>query len=126
MTQPLFVLYVADQARSREFYRKVLALEPALDVPGMTEFDLGGCTLGLMPEKGIAKILGHAVPDPASGGGIPRCELYLTVAAPQAYCDRALAAGAKLVSPLSQRGWGDHVVYLADPDGHIVAFARKG
>jgi catechol 2,3-dioxygenase-like lactoylglutathione lyase family enzyme len=121
---PIFVLYVADQARSREFYKTILAIEPVLDVPGMTEFDLGGCRLGLMPEQGIARILGPAVPDPAKGNGIPRCELYLTVDAPQAYCDRAISCGARLVSPLAQRGWGDQVVYLADPDGHIVAFAR--
>ena len=120
----IFILYVADQARSREFYKKILALAPSLDVPGMTEFDLGGCRLGLMPEKGIATILGGSVPDPARGNGVPRCELYLAVDAPQSYCDRALACGAKLVSPLARRGWGDDAVYLADPDGHIVAFAR--
>lgn len=43
--QAEFILYVADQARSRDFYRTVLATEPTLDVPGMTEFDLGGCKL---------------------------------------------------------------------------------
>ncbi len=122
---PIFVLYVADQARSREFYKKALALEPALDVPGMTEFDLGGCTLGLMPEQGIAKILGSSVPDPATGNGIPRCEVYLFVDDPRACADRATAAGAKPVSPLAKRDWDDEAVYLADPDGHIVAFARK-
>jgi catechol 2,3-dioxygenase-like lactoylglutathione lyase family enzyme len=122
----LFILYVADQARSKEFYQTVLSITPSLDVPGMTEFDLGGsCKLGLMPEKGIAKILGPSLPDPAAGRGIPRCELYLTVDDPQKYCDRALACGARLVSPLAPRNWGDQAVYLSDPDGHIIAFARK-
>jgi uncharacterized glyoxalase superfamily protein PhnB len=122
----IFVLYVADQARSKEFYKKTLALEPSLDVPGMTEFELNDdCRLGLMQEKGIATILGNAVPDPASGSGIPRCELYLRVDDPQAYCDRALHAGAKQVSALQLRNWGDEAAYVADPDGHIIAFARK-
>ena len=122
----LFILYVSDQARSKDFYHKVLSITPSLDVPGMTEFDLGdNCKLGLMPEKGIAKILGPSVPDPASGNGIPRCELYLSVDDPQKYCDRALACGAKLVSPLALRGWGDQAVYLSDPDGHIISFAWK-
>ncbi len=121
----IFILYVANQARSKEFYTKVLALEPSLDVPGMTEFVLSdGCKLGLMPEQGIAKILGDAVPDPASGSGIPRCELYLLVDDPQACYDRALHAGAKPVSSLLPRGWGDEAAYAADPDGHIIAFAR--
>ncbi|MDP2808200.1 MAG: VOC family protein [bacterium] len=123
---PLFILYVADQARSKDFYQTVLAITPSLDVPSMTEFDLSdNCKLGLMPEKGIAKILGSTVPDPASGNGIPRCELYLTVDDPQKYCDRALACGARLVSSLSLRNWGDHAVYLSDFDGHIIAFAKK-
>ena len=122
----IFILYVANQARSKEFYQKALALEPSLDVPGMTEFELGdGCKLGLMPEKGIATILGDAVPDPASGSGIPRCELYLNVDDPQQYYDRAVSNGAKPVSALQLRDWGDEAAYVADPDGHIIAFARR-
>lgn len=122
----IVILYVADQERSKEFYNKALAIQPALDVPGMTEFELSdGCKLGLMPEKGIATILSDAVPDPAGGSGIPRCELYLRVDDPQSYCDRALAAGAKPVSALALRGWGDEAAYVADPDGHIVAFASQ-
>jgi len=35
-----FILYVKDQARSREFYAIVLGMAPRLDVPGMTEFGL--------------------------------------------------------------------------------------
>ena len=51
-----FILYVADQNRSRNFYAQVLQKEPSLNVPGMTEFDLNEtCKLGLMPENGIAK-----------------------------------------------------------------------
>ena len=58
-----FILYVADQARARDFYRRVLAAEPVLDVPGMTEFDLGGATLGLMPAADIEALLsGQADP----------------------------------------------------------------
>ena len=52
-----FILYVADQARARDFYRRVLAAEPVLDVPGMTEFDLGEATLGLMPAADMEALL---------------------------------------------------------------------
>ena len=38
-----------DLVRARDFYAPVLGAEPALDVPGMTEFDLGCVALGLMP-----------------------------------------------------------------------------
>jgi hypothetical protein len=41
-----FIFYVRDQRNSTAFYSKVLDLEPTLNVPGMTEFNLnGGCLL---------------------------------------------------------------------------------
>ena len=127
MTQTLyeFILYCSDQKRSRDFYTTILMRSPTLDVPGMTEFQLtDDVKLGLMPEAGIAKILQDKTPLPASGTGVPRCELYLYVDDVQRSYDRALAAGAREVSAPSLRDWGDTVGYVADPDGHIVAFAK--
>lgn len=119
-----FILYVADQARSAAFYRAVLGSPPRLDVPGMTEFLLpGGAVLGLMPQAGIRKLLGSALPDPAAAAGIPRAELYLLVAQPDACHQRALAAGATELSPLLPRDWGHAAAYALDPDGHVLAFA---
>ncbi len=118
------ILYVGDQARSASFYAAALGLAPTLDVPGMTEFTLGeGCVLGLMPERGIRRLLGDALPDPAGAAGIPRCELYLRVDDPGACHQRALQAGARELSGLELRSWGDHAAYSLDPDGHVLAFA---
>jgi predicted enzyme related to lactoylglutathione lyase len=119
-----FILYVADQTRSASFYRSVFAYEPRLDVPGMTEFDLpGGAVLGLMPEAGIRRLLGVSLPDPAAAHGIPRAELYLLVPEPSDLHRRALASGAKELSPLLPRGWGHSAAYSLDLDGHVLAFA---
>ncbi|MCX5793349.1 MAG: glyoxalase [Elusimicrobia bacterium] len=118
------ILYVRDQARSRDFYALALALAPQLDVPGMTEFGLSAaCVLGLMPEKGIKRLL-PGMPDPEAAAGIPRAEVYLTVPDPAAFHARALAAGATELSPLAPRGWGHEAAYSLDPDGHVLAFAR--
>jgi catechol 2,3-dioxygenase-like lactoylglutathione lyase family enzyme len=118
------ILYVADQKRSRDFYRNILGIEPSLDVPGMTEFPLtDNASLGLMPENGIAFILGDKVPHPATGNGIPRCELYLYVNDPSACLENLDRAGGKSISVAAKRGWGDTVSYGSDPDGHIIAFA---
>ena len=117
------ILYVRNQAKSREFYAVTLGMAPRLDVPGMTEFELfDGCVLGLMPEKGIKRLL-PAMPDPESAGGIPRAEVYLTVPEPGVFHARALAAGAKELSPLAARDWGHKAAYSMDPDGHVLAFA---
>ncbi len=122
-----FILFVADQTRSAAFFRRVLDVEPTLDVPGMTEFALGThLVLGLiiMPERGIARLLGGAV-DPAAAAGVPRAELYVVVDDPGAAHARAVDAGAVELSPLSPRDWGDDVAYSQDPDGHVLAFARS-
>lgn len=121
----LFILYVRDQAASAAFYRAVLKRTPSLDVPGMTEFEVGAqARLGLMPEAGIRRLLGEAVPDPGRASGIPRSEVYLVVRDPSEYHRRAIEAGAAELSPVALRGWGDDVGYSLDPDGHVLAFAR--
>ncbi|NVO19645.1 MAG: lactoylglutathione lyase [Bacteroidetes bacterium] len=120
------ILYVKDQARSRDFYCESLSLEPSMDVPGMTEFDLNdNCKLGLMPVSSISKILGDKLPHPSSGDGIPRCELYLEVEDVILAFERAMKTGAVIVSPVSNRDWDYKVGYLCDPDGHVIAFAQK-
>ncbi|MFC5269746.1 VOC family protein [Adhaeribacter terreus] len=121
-----FILYVADQSRSKTFYANVLQQTPTLDVPGMTEFDLSEtCKLGLMPENGIAKILGEHLPHPASGNGIPRCELYLFKENAAEVCERAVKNGGKMISTVQPRDWGHTVGYVTDPDGHVLALAEK-
>lgn len=123
MMQAEFILYVQDQQRSRDLYRVLLDREPVLDVPGMTEFDLGGCKLGLMPASGIARIITPALPHPDAGHGVPRCELYLRVDDLDAAIARARQAGLVVISSVADRDWGDRVAYFADPDGHVIALA---
>jgi catechol 2,3-dioxygenase-like lactoylglutathione lyase family enzyme len=119
-----FILYVANQTRSAAFYTTVLATEPRLNVPGMSEFLLpGGAILGLMPESAIRNLLGEGLPDPSLGRGAPRAELYLLVSDPDAFHRRALACGATELSPLRYRDWGHSAAYALDPDGHVLAFA---
>ncbi|MBI4347460.1 MAG: glyoxalase [Elusimicrobia bacterium] len=122
----IFILYVSDQKASAAFYAAVLGKKPELDVPGMTEFRLNdGAVLGLMPSAGIKRLLGDAIADPASAAGVPRAEVYLfTPDAPELH-QRALANGARELSPLRLRNWGDEAGYVLDPDGHVLAFARS-
>lgn len=118
------ILYVSNQEKSKKFYSAILQQEPSLDVPGMTEFIISeNLKLGLMPENGIAKILLDKTPHPNTGNGIPRCELYIKTENSSPYYETALLHGAKEISPMQNRDWGDRVGYLADLDGHILAFA---
>lgn len=120
------ILFVNDQKISTAFYKKLLRSDPDLFVPGMTEFIISPyCKLGIMPTKGIAKILDSATPNPDLGDGIPRCELYFLVEDVITEYEYALSIGANLVSTVQARDWGDLVCYFSDPDGHIIAFAQK-
>jgi len=122
----MIILYVADQQRSRNFYKAILNKEPSLDVPGMTEFELNEKTqLGLMPENGIVKILGDSLPHPAIGNGIPRCEIYIAVDNVAEAFDNLIKRGGKAISEPQIRNWGHFVAYGSDPDGHVIALAKK-
>ncbi len=120
-----FILYVDDPVRAKAFYSAVLGAEPTLDVPGMTEFTLpGGAILGLMPGDGIRRLLeGRVVPGGA--GAPPRAELYLLMDRAADAHQRALQAGARVLSAMTPRDWGHDVAYCLDPEGHVLALARR-
>src|SRR5690606_30645682 len=120
------ILYVDNQEASCVFYQKIFRKKQDLNVPGMTEFRLSeNSKIGLMPNKGIAKILADKTPHPDNGNGIPRCELYLYVENIEWEYTNAITAGAQLISDIEERTWGDKACYFSDPDGHIIAFAEK-
>ena len=119
------ILYVQDQELSTRFYSRVLNSTPTLNVPGMTEFTLpNGTILGLMPQQGIKRLLGDKIPDPESARGIPRAEIYLRVSNAHAFYSRAIEAGARELSEMKMRDWGDLAAYALDLDGHVIAFAQ--
>ena len=123
--QAMFIFYVADQQRTKEFYTNILDMEPVLNVPGMTKFVLlDGSQMGFMPGLGMKNMLGDKFPDPAQAAGIPRAEIYLVVNDPLSYHQRALEAGALEIQSLQEMPWGDTVAYSLDPDGHVLTFAK--
>lgn len=120
------ILYVVDQEVSKDFYSELLDSAPRLHVPGMTEFELNAhVVLGLMPNDHIAKIVTPNLPHPSEGVGIPRCEVYLYVDNLEEHFERIKNSDVKMVSPLEARNWGDNAFYVADPDGHVIAFAGQ-
>jgi catechol 2,3-dioxygenase-like lactoylglutathione lyase family enzyme len=120
-----FIPFVTSQEASTTFYSSVLEEAPVLNVAGMTEFRLAqGTILGLMPEDGIARLLGGSIRHPSMARKTPRSELYLMVEDAGAFHSRAIAAGARELSPLALRDWGHTVAYSLDPDGHLLAFAN--
>lgn len=119
------ILYVENQQASMEFYSKLLNIYPTLNVPGMTEFSLSENTiLGLMPAKGIKKLLGDKINVPQKIEKQPYAELYLIVENIHEYISRAEKMKVVLLDRLAERNWGHRVIYYEDLDGYIIAFAE--
>jgi hypothetical protein len=94
-----FILYVAGQAGARDFYRHVLAAGPVLDVPGMTEFGLGGAARGLMPGADMEALLSGQI---RAGAG-QRCGRCLRRGDAAAALARAVDGGGRLLDGLRDR-----------------------
>ncbi len=119
----MIVFYVANQEKSKEFYKKMLKREPVLDVSGMTEFFISENTkLGLMPENGIYGLLKEKIKHPSFANGIPRCELYIKCENPEQEILFLENNGGTIISHAEKRNWGDVVSYGIDFDGNILAF----
>ncbi len=120
------VFFVADLTRCRDFYKSLFQIEPVTDVPGMVEFELApNFKLGLMPLEGISRLLGAGLISHGKEGVPPRSELYLRVEDPHEMFSMAVSLGAKVLSPVRQRNWGDIAGYVADIEGNILVFAKQ-
>lgn len=120
------ILFVADQAKSTDFYSSVLNIKPGLDVPGMTEFNLSsGAVLGLMPRASAERLFSGTVKIATENLDQKSAELYLLVDDAASYIKRAVHAGAVEIDPLQTRDWGHRAGYCLDPNGQIIAFAEQ-
>lgn len=119
----LTILAVDDLAAAAAFYRRAFDWRVAVEVPVYVEYILpGGLRLGLYERQSFGKNTGQ-VPAAVAAGELTSTELYLyPPALPQALM-RLELAGARELSPLAVRAWGDEVAYFADPAGNVLAIA---
>ena len=61
---------------------------------------------------------------PAPDGSSP-VVLYVYVANADETVDRAIAAGAKVLMPLTDQFWGDRTAWIIDPAGHVWTVATR-
>jgi catechol 2,3-dioxygenase-like lactoylglutathione lyase family enzyme len=119
----LVIVAVEDLPRSLAFYRTVTMWAVPVETPVYAELlSPNGFRLGLYDRRGFGRNIGR-VPEPIAGP-VATTELYLYVDDIAASMTRARDAGASLLDDPSDRPWGDHVGYMSDPDGYVVAFAR--
>jgi predicted enzyme related to lactoylglutathione lyase len=119
------VLAVSDVDRAKTFYGDVFGWASHLEWPGeYTELVLSEeDRLGLYRRDGYAESAGA---EPVElDGHVSTAYLYVRVDDLEGTIDRLSRAGARKLSPRSKRGWGDEAAYFADPDGNVLAVARR-
>lgn len=116
-------LVVADLDRAINFYSRAFGFEQRLALPGP-----GGKTAyAEMAHKDSTIMLGPE--DPAKGDAAPtrlggtHTRIYAYAEDVDALAQRAAQAGAEIVSPPTDRFWGDRCCQLRDPQGHLWTFA---
>jgi len=124
LSHRITILAVADVKKSLAFYRAAFGWPVAVDAPVYKELKLpGGGGIGLYQREGFAKNVG-ATPVQAPAGKVTGTELYLHVDDLAGAIKKLMAAGARPLSPLGPRPWGDQAAYFADPDHNIIVLAR--
>ena len=92
-----------DLSAAREWYARVLAIEPHFDAPFYVGFAVGGFELGLVPDGQP----GTSGPQPLWGVTDVESELA-----------RLLELGASLLEPVTDVGGGIRVAAVVDPFGN--------
>lgn len=121
----IVILAVGDLERAVGFYRAAFGWPAAVETPAYVELRLpGGLRLGLYRREAFGRNVGSAPHEPPPGA-LAATELYLFPPDLESSLEGAVRAGARLLSPIARRDWGDDVGYVADPDGNVIAFARS-
>jgi len=120
----LTILAVEDVALSLAFYRRAFGWTPAVETPVYIEFSIsGGQRIGLYERKGFGKHTGQT-PFPIPADELAPTELYFHSDDLDDAIRRMRGAGARELSPLALRDWGDEAAYFADPSGNVIVLAR--
>lgn len=120
----LTILAVEDLPRARTFYLQAFGWSIAIDLPVYVELSMpGGMRLGLYDRDGFVRNTGMPA-SVASDGRTTATEVYFHVDELEPAIGRLRAAGARELSALAVRPWGDEAIYFADPDGNVLVLAR--
>ena len=108
------VVFVADIGASRHFYEDLMEQELEFD-SGPNVSYVGGLAIWQV-DRAHEIVFGA----PSGGVGQGELELYFETDDLDATVDLFEEAGVTFVHPLREQPWGQRVVRVYDPDGHIV------
>ncbi len=112
-------LSVKGGSEAIEFYKKAFGAEEVMRLPnpdgtlGHAEIKIGDAVVMLADESSD---YGNLSPKTLGGSAV---RLHMYVEDVDAFFDRAIAAGAKVLIPLADQFYGDRSGRLEDPYGHV-------
>lgn len=120
----LTIIAVEHFDKSVAFYKAAFDWAVTVEASVYAEFLLpGGQRFGIYEREGFGRNTGQT-PARVSSGELSPTELYFYSDNLEAAIDRIAAAGARALSPLALRPWGDEAAYFADPSGTVLVLAR--
>jgi predicted enzyme related to lactoylglutathione lyase len=120
----LTILAVEDVGAAAAFYRTAFDWALAVETPAYVEFTLqGGQRIGLYEREGFGRNTGR-LPAKIPSGQLAPTELYFYADDLDEAIARIKRAGARELSPLTRRDWGDEAAYFADPSGNVLVLAQ--
>lgn len=118
------IFAVSDVARAAALYEEAFGWRrnTAIDYRNYVELLVDGGALGLYERAAYGEEVG-AKAAPIPDEAVAPSYLYVRVEDVDGVAARLAAAGARPLSPLSERAWGERAAWFADPDGNVVAVA---
>jgi predicted enzyme related to lactoylglutathione lyase len=98
--------------QSRAFYEHLLGMDVDDTVPSRLYFHCGDVIVALIDWTVEGRANLQPTPD----------NVYLATNELDAVYERAVGAGARIVSAIEQRPWGERSFYCLDPDGNQLCF----
>ena len=120
------IFAVSDVARSVEFYERAFGWPRSewIDYTNYVELiPPDGGALGLYERMGYAGEVGAEPVE--TDDRVSPAYLYVRVDDVEATAARLEEAGARPLSALTDRVWGERAAWFADPDGNVVAVAQS-
>jgi catechol 2,3-dioxygenase-like lactoylglutathione lyase family enzyme len=113
----LVTLGVADLARARAFYERVVGWKAAASPAGVVFFDLNGLVFSLFPYEDLEKDM-NAPPGERGSRGFTLAYNARSQEEVDAIFARLKAGGATIVKAPEKAFWGGYSGYFTDADGH--------
>jgi len=101
-----------------DFFENAMGLKCRVrdETMGYADFEGQGTNLAILDKKNMQKVMGGNW----KSGNPDGFELTFVSDNVKATLDKAVSAGAELVSPISEKGWSNEVCYVKAPGGILV------